>query len=314
MGYSIFNQSQSQDFITVEDMSMSPRRDGSSYVSYASTIRMIHSIGDQRPISVSTIANGSYTTPPNMMKLATAECAANDAAYMVWACWDEKYRQSNAAAVKQYHVFMDKHPDLFAESKPLSEGVLIWPYENWPTRDDCPTAGVARELSAGNLQYDVVTENDLTPAKLSQYGWAMSALGEGPLKPDTQKMLTAFTRSGGRVSGAPDASVVVTNAPGVRASVRRTKSSRFLHLYNLNVVREDDYHDRVEPAKGVSVSWLLPKGFRLASAKLQCLTPDAEGYSGELSYTRASEGDRTRISFVIPRLQIWSVIRAGMDK
>lgn len=326
MGYSIFNQSQCQDFITIEDMSSSPRRDGATYTSYASTIKMVHAIGHGRPISACTIANGNYTTPPNMMKLAIAECAANDAAYMVWACWDEHYRQANAKSVRQYHDFMGKHQDLFKDTKPISDVALIWPYDNWLQRDDCPTAALARSLSASDMQYDVVTEDDLTAAKLSQYRYAIRAVEEAPQKPQTQKLLSHFSKSGGRTivlvqSGEPAGPrdgygagfrfpVTVSNSFGVRASVRRSKACLLLHLYNLNVVRIDDYNDKVEPADKVTVSWLLPKGTNLTGLKLQCLTPDTEGYAGNLPYTKAKEGDRTRIDFTVPSLHIWSVIRA----
>lgn len=326
MGYSVFNQSQSQDFVTIEDMSMSPRRDGATYLSYASTLRMIHAIAHGRPISTCTIADGHYTTPPDMMKLAIAECAANDAAYMVWACWEQQYRGDNEKAVRQYHDFMVKHSDLFKNTKPVSDTVLIWPYDDWLTRDDCPTAYVARDLSAANVQYDPITEADLTPALLSRYKFAVWAAAEAPQKPETQKMLASFTKSGGKVlempapkipstsppptDAQPNASVIVHDAPGVRASIRQAGSKLVLHLCNLNVTRQDDYHDTVQPAANVAVSWLLPKGANPAALKLHCLTPDPEGYAGNLPFTIVREGDRYRADFMLPRLYIWSVVKA----
>lgn len=322
MGYSIFNQSQAQDFITIEDMSMSPRRDGATYMSYGPTLKMVHAIGHGRPISACTIAAGNYTTPPNMMKLAIAECAAHDAAYMVWACWDQQYRQPNAQSVRQYHDFLGKHSDLFKNTKPVSDVVLNWPYDNWLQRDDCPTARLAQSLSAANVQYDPIVEQDLTPAKLSQYRYAVWV--EASMKPAIQGIISGFIKSGGKAHPLPTtgtlpasnggadlgSSVTVEGAPGVRASVRTTGSKLLLHLYNLNVIRVDDYHDKVEPAGKVAVSWLLPKGASLTGLKLQCLTPDTEGYSGTLPFTKAKEGDRTRIYFTVPSLHIWSVIRA----
>lgn len=483
MGYSIFQQSQALDFITVEDMSMSPRRDGATHISYAPTLKMIHAIGHGKPISACTIAPGNYITPPTMMQLAIAECAANDAAYMVWACWDEQYRKINEQAVRQYHDFMGKHPDLFGETAPVSDVALIWPYERWLERDDCPTAYLAQSLSAGNAQYDAIAEDDLTPAKLARYRIAVWAAGEAPLKPKTQRMLSSFggktfevptaktlpvslLSSDGvprgqdlgvvfdgkhfstedaereklqiadhRTIGAPDntftsaavpagehwvsrlweapqtvgkiviwwagkdtwpkryevrgipgysggwrsaksqreeivldkpekttgiqvvigegggpnsmsiqeievygpdsdknlalladtrgpeekklvddlnatASVSLKSVPGVRTSARKTSSSMLLHLYNLNVIWQDAFHDKVEPAGKVGVSWLLPKGAKLTGLKLQCFTPDTDGYSGNLPFTKTKVGDRTRLDFTVPSLHIWSVIRA----
>src|SRR4029079_4961916 len=110
-----------------------------SFVSYAGTLRMIQAIANDRPLSVCT-TDGDYFTPPGLMTLAIAECAAHDASYLVWSCWDEKFRAHSAAAVAQYHQFLADQTHLVARSQPVSDLLLIWPYENWLRRDDCPTA------------------------------------------------------------------------------------------------------------------------------------------------------------------------------
>lgn len=329
LGYNIFNMSQSQDFVTVEDMSFSPRRDATGYVSYGSTLRMIHAIGHGKPVSVTTIANNSYTTPAEMMQLAIAECTAHDTAYMVWACWDEPYKQAMERSVKQYHDFLDSHPDLFANTQPVSDVAFIWPYDNWLQRSDCPTAYLAQYLSAANVQYDPITEGDLTPAKLREYKCAVWVNSEPPQKPQTQKMLSEFTKSGGKAFGLstdqlnlaiPDkqqdstlagtGSVSLAGVKGVRATARRAKSACILNLYNLNVVWKDAYHDEVEPAGKVDVSWLLPKGMKSKGLKLKCFTPDTDATSGNLAFKQSVVGDRILLKFTVPRLYIWSVIRA----
>ena len=321
MGYSIFYKSQAQDFITIEDMSMSPRRDGSTYISYAPTIKMVHAIGHNKPLSVCTIANSSYITPPNMMKLAIAECTSQDAAYMVWACWDKQYREANEQSVKQYHDFLEKHSDLFKNSKPISDTVLIWPYDNWLEREDCPIIYLAQYLSANNILYDSVIEDNLTAAKLLQYKNAVWSTDEPPHNAATNKMLEDFVRSGRKTFAVTmlnktfaelniTPSVSIKSVPGVRASACKSQQGYLLHLYNLNVMWQDAYHDKVEPAGEVEVSWLLPKGVEANGLKLICLTPDKEGSSGKIPFKKSKSGDRTKIAFTVPKLYIWNVIYA----
>jgi hypothetical protein len=102
----------------------------------------------------------------------------------------------------------------------------------------------------------------------------------------------------------------VKGAPGVRCSARTSATGYLLHLYNLNVVRRDDYHDAVEPAGKVEVSWVLPKAFKARGLKLECLSPDPEGSSGTLPFEVLKVGGRTTLTFTVPNLHIWSVIRA----
>lgn len=329
-GYSIPDLARWEDLVLIEDMANQPRREGDGHISYAQTLRMLPAISRGKHINVCTLASGDYTTPPNLMKLAIAECAAHDASYVVWSCWDPAHRPRLEKSVKAYHDFLDLNADILGGSAPASEVLLIWPYGRWIEREDCPTAYAAREMSSLNIQYDVVTEDGLSPDRLAGYRAAVYAAAEGPLAPAAQAVLEAFRRKGGRVvalvpekeAGAfPAASrasltaeirdrpAVVQSPAGVRLTTRARGTKHLMHVYNLNVVKKDSYHDEATAAGPVQISWLLPSGAG-AVRRLTCLTPDPEGTSGRIAFKKTLVDGRQLLSFGIPELRIWSVIVA----
>ena len=284
---------------------------------------MIPAIARGRYLNVCTLAPGEYTTPPNLMKLAIAECTAHDASYLVWSCWDPAYRTGMERSVRQYHDFLSRYAALLGKTAPASDVLLIWPYDQWLDRGECPTAYWGRDLSAGNVQYDVAIEADVSAPLLSRYPLVTFAGSEGPLLSRTVALLDAYRRGGGKVVPAEGSSrslealtsalrrpsVVLRSSPGVRAVVRRFGVANILHLYNLNVSRSDVYHDRVTAAGPVRVLWVLPAGAKVPD-RLTCSTPDPEGSSGPLPFIRSQANGRIRLEFSVPKLWIWSMIVA----
>ncbi len=331
-GYSILEQSRHEDVVTIEDMSSQPRRDGAAFVSYAGPLRMLHAINNGRPLSICTI-DGNYTAPAGFMKLAIAECAAHDAAYMVWSCWELAARTALEENVAAYHDFMRKHEKLFVDSRSAPEMLLIWPSENWVRTRDCATASLARELSAANLQYDVVTESDLSAGVLRQYRMVIYATAEPMARKATMEVFGAYKKGGGRViplslkagatAGTNDVmtvarlqqmlktpAVTVTGAAGVRAVMRQSNAGApLLHVYNLDVARKDAYHDTVKPVKDVKITWRLPPEAE-AITDLRLLTPDDEATSGEVAFMRIIENGGVKFELVVPELRQWTVVVA----
>ena len=104
--------------------------------------------------------------------------------------------------------------------------------------------------------------------------------------------------------------VTVTGPPGVRAVVRRTKSGDYLlHIYSLNVARKDTYHDEVIPAENVKLEWYLPEVKRDMKS-FQLLTPDNSGTSTEVKFTKTGVENGVKLTFVIPKLTIWTIAEA----
>ena len=322
-GYSIPELARSEDSILVEDMANQPRREKEGYVSYAQNLRMIPAIARGRYLNVCTLTPGEYTTPPDLMNLAIAECTAHDASYLVWSCWDPAYRAGMEGSVRRYHDFLSRYAGLLGKTTPVSDVLLIWPYDRWLDRGDCPTACWGRDLSAGNVQYDVAIEADVSAPLLSRYPLVTFAGNEGPLMPRTVALLDAYRRGGGKVVPAEGSSpslealtaalgrpsVVLPSSPGVRSTVRRSGGANILHLYNLNVSRSDNYHDRVAAAGPVRVLWVLPTGAKVPD-RLTCSTPDPEGTGGLLPFTRSETNGRVRLEFSVPKLWIWAMVIA----
>lgn len=341
--YSIPAQSAHEDFVTIEDMSSQPRRQGGRYVSYGSTLRMVHSLSHGRPLSICT-TDGDYLGPPGLMGLAIAECTAHDAAYMVWSCWEPAYRGSFAAGLNRYHTFLAGHREWFERSEAVPELLLLWPYENWVHESRCYTAELARELSAANLQYEVITEAELPARRLKGVCTVVRCGAEALARPATRKVLQDFERREGKVisisaqlqhsstgntssNGAAKLppkwdlthllqtlgtnAVTIENGAGVRAVVRRTRSGQhLLHLYNLNVTRQDTYHDRVEPVENVRVCWnVTARGPE--PRRIQLFTPDEAGTSGWVDARSHHRREEISVEFVIPKLWLWTVVPLG---
>jgi hypothetical protein len=302
-------------------------------------LRLVHAIDNGRPLSICT-TDGDYIGPPDLMGLSIAECTAHDASYMVWSCWEPAFREAFAAGAARYHSFLATNVPLLVDSRPVSDFLLVWPYENWLRQPDCITAYLARELSAANLQYDVVTEADLSPQRLKAYPTVAYSTEEGLVRPKTMETLRAYEQQGGHVvaigpgvdavpagvraeskaAGYSAAvsrlkeildppSVVLDGPVGVRAVVRRAKTGELLlHLYNLNVTRQDSYHDRVEPVENLRIVWYLPAG-EAGAGGLRLQTPDEQATSGSLTCAATHAKGRVRLEFVVPKLKIWTIAR-----
>ena len=87
-GYNIYEMSRAEDFVVVEDMSSQPRTlaDG-RVLEYGPTYQQLQAISHGKPVVAVTIADGDYTTAPELVRLAMAEAAANGASYLSWPAW-----------------------------------------------------------------------------------------------------------------------------------------------------------------------------------------------------------------------------------
>jgi len=97
--YSIPQQSQYEDLVTIEDMSSQPRGRGPICV-LRGDLALVHAVANGRPLSICT--RMAITSVPRDDGLAIAECAAHDAAYMSWTCWEPQYRKAFAAGLACY--------------------------------------------------------------------------------------------------------------------------------------------------------------------------------------------------------------------
>ena len=161
-GYSIDEMSKTEDLVVVEDMGSQPRMEANGQtVEYGPTYKLLHAINHGKPIVAVTIANGDYHTAPNLMRLAMAEAAANNASYLSWPTWPEDQRKRMIAAVRPQAEFLRHNEKLLNDAPFRSDVALYLPFQRWVKTDQCATSALAAALTKENIQYRVVSEDDL---------------------------------------------------------------------------------------------------------------------------------------------------------
>ena len=110
--YNIYEMSQAEDFVVVEDMSSQPRLlpDGRA-IEYGPTYKQLRAISHARPVVAITLAEGDYHTPPNLVRLAMAEAAAHSASYLSWPAWPENERARMVAGIRPEAEFLRRNAD-----------------------------------------------------------------------------------------------------------------------------------------------------------------------------------------------------------
>ena len=158
-GYDISRLSQAEDYVLVEDMKSQPRvlADG-RVVEYGPTYSLLHAIGHGRPLAAVTIADDDYHTPPNLVRLAMAEAAANRASYVLWAAWPEAERPRMIAAVRPQVELLRRHAGLLNETRPRRDVALFLPFRRWLEGDRCAASELAAELVRRNIPFEAVSE------------------------------------------------------------------------------------------------------------------------------------------------------------
>src|SRR3989442_58304 len=153
-------------------MSSQPRMLSSGQtVEYGPTYKQLHAISHQKPIVAVTIAEADYHTPPNLVRLAMAEAAANRASYLSWPTWPEEQRARMISMIRPEADFLRRNADLVNKGVPRQDVVLFLPFRKWLESGECRASRLAGELSRANVAYGVICEDDL-PGFLERAGKA----------------------------------------------------------------------------------------------------------------------------------------------
>ena len=103
--------------------------------------------------------------------------------------------------------------------------------------------------------------------------------------------------------------VTISNQPAVRAVMCQGDGGRSLHLYNLNVVRKDTYHDEVTPAEERHGRLVSPSVRQQDIITLQLLTALINRRSyGDIKWTATRRPDpfqakpASELEFTVPKL------------
>jgi len=316
--YNIFEMSQAEDLVVIEDMGTQPRRlaDGTT-LEGGPTYAQLHAIAHGKPVVACTIAETDYHTPPSLVRLAMTEAAAHNTGYLLWPTWPEDRRAHMAAAVRPCADWLRGHAGRIALSRPRRDVLLLLPFQNWVNTKECRATFLARELRRRNLQFEVASEDDFA-AKLAGARVLVAENAEA-LSPGRRDRARIFTNMGGalilgdksdwadRVRAALNPPAVVLEAPDtVRAVVRDTPTETLVFLYNLNIERLSSFEDRVTPAENLRVTVTVP--FNAVGA-VTASSPDPGAFNGPLSHTaEATPEGGQRVSLTLPRLDTGALL------
>lgn len=317
-GYNIGEMSKAEDLVVIEDMNNQPRVEaGGQTIEYGPTYKMLQTISHEKPIVAVTIAGGDYHTPPNLMRLAMAEAAANNASYLSWPTWPEDQRKRMIAAVRPQADLLRKHEDLLNDAPFRADVALYLPFQRWVKTDKCATSAVANTLTKENIQYRVVSQSELAALSEEQPHPVLVVESKSALTWQDQPAVATITNTFAGLIAAdqpdwlsqlrsklPKPSVTVKGAPNVRAVVHDQGDRAIVHLYNLNVRRLSSFEDKVTPAADVALSVAVPGVVR----SVRVLTADANATSGPLKFLNLGAGNGGMIETKIPRLDIHSIV------
>ena len=337
-GYNIYEFSQAEDYVVVEDMSSQPRTlPGGQVIEYGPTYKQLHAISHGKPVVAVTIAEADYHTPPNLVRLAMAEAAANDASYLSWPTWPEPERKRMSELIRPQAEFLRHNADLLNGTHARRDVVLFLPFRNWLVTAQCRASQLAAELARNNLQFEVICEDDLRPdtesrvltgkaPAVSAHGIPKQLRGTRVLIAGSRadfvasetNLLERYTRAGGSVITAekadwlkdvraaiPEPSIRLEGAPTVRAVVRDQPRRTLVHLLNLNVQRISTSEDKVTPVTELRAIVLVPLK---KVHSVRALTADAAGTSGTVPFTATTRGRETLVQITLPHLDIATIL------
>jgi len=326
--YNIYELSRAEDFVVVEDMSSQPRMLANGHIiDYGPTYKQLHAISHGKPIVAIALAEADYHTPANLVRLAMAEAAANEASYLLWPTLPLQQRSRMSAMIRPEADFLRRNAALLNEASARPDVVLFLPFRQWLLTGQCKASALAAELARANIQFSVICEDEFNLGARRLDGRVPNALrktkvllaaSEADFEPGERTIVENFSRAGGALILAEKTgwlkavraaigknSVLISTAPAVRAYLRDQPGRAVLHLLNLNVQRLSSFEDRVTPVTDLNVSVRVP--FKNVQS-VRALTTEPAGTSGALNFTTTLEGQETLVQTTLPHLEIASIV------
>jgi hypothetical protein len=323
-GYNIYEMSQAEDFVVVEDMSSQPRSlPNGQTIEYGPTYEQLHAISHGKPVVAVTLADSDYHTPPHLVRLAQAEAAAHRASYLSWPTWPEKERERMGSLIRPQADFLRRNAKLLNESVPRADAVLFLPFRKWQTTNQCIASRLAAALTRANIQYLVLSEDDLiSPAfkTAAQHGAkALVTESLSDFTADEMRMVHAFQQVMGNVVTADHTnwlkevrarigtpSLDLEGPPTIRAVVSDSPGRTIVQMYNLNIQRRSSFEDQVIPATDVVVTCRVPLKH---VHSVHALSADTNSTTGSLAFrTRSTDDEQTMVQFKVPSVEISTII------
>jgi hypothetical protein len=302
-------------------MATQPRalKDG-GFIEYGPVYELLEAIAHGKPVVAVTLAGADYHTPPDLMRLAMAEAAAHGASYLSWPTWPAEVRDKMVAAVRPQAEVLRHNADLLNGTTPRADVVLFLPFRQWLSRPDCPALNAAKDLGRANVQFKVVSEENLDAVLVKDEKDAPAVLVTP--SPDAVRADPAsverYKRRGGHILSSGEKnwmagvaalakpSVVLEGAPpGVRAVVREKPGRTIVHLLNLNVERVSSFEDQVRPVENVR---LIVRCRGDMPTAVTAISADARATTGAIPFTAARDTGATVVDLKVPRLSISTML------
>jgi hypothetical protein len=317
--YNIYEMCKAEDYVVVEDMVAQPRVDPDGRtVEYGPTYKQLHAISHGKPIVAVTLANADYHTPPNLMRLAMAEAAAHQASYLSWPTWPAEHRQRMIAAIRPQADFLRENEALLNDAAARADVALFLPFRRWIDAETCAASSLATALTKANVQYIVVSEDNLEFLDDSDRTKVLVIESQAVLNPREADLIKSLQQKGGRLivadrgdwleqasAAVETPSVVVNGSSMVRAVAYDHHDRTVVHLYNLNVERLSSFDDQVTPATDLTLGVTVALD---APPTVIARTADKLGTSGPLKFKETKQGANSRLEIAIPRLVISALI------
>lgn len=319
-GYNLAEFSRAQDLVVVEDMGTQPRMLGDGrLMEYGPTYRQVRSLIHGRPLVAVTIADADYHTPPNLMRLAMAEAAAYGATYLAWPTWPEDQRARMIQAARQETDYLRSRKDWLQGGRWRADVLLYLPFRRWVEVERCRASELAAELCRHNIQFEVVSDEDLSDRAL-RAAPVFLVEQRSVLRTAEAKSVERFERRGGKVVTADHAEwlqelqarmcppAVRIDVPAVRAVVVDQHQATVVHLLNLAVRKQSSFADVVAPATNIRVRLRVP--FRTVH-RVTATTADEGTTCGSLAFSCQREGAAMICKFVVPRLEVGMILEVS---
>lgn len=316
-GYNIWELSQAEDFVVVEDMLTQPRTEANGRTfEYGPTYKQLHAISHGKPVVAVTIAGGDYHTAPNLVRLAMAEAAANGASYLSWPTWPENERQRMIDAIRPQADFLRQHESLLNDATFRADVVLFLPFQRWVDAEHCVASDLAAALSRANIQYRVVSEG--APLGIPTQRGALLVESLDVFTESERQAVEGYRETHGIVVTADQPewleqirarltkpSLQINGPATVRAVLRDQPGRTIVHLLNLNIERVSSFEDKVTAATDIGLKVRVP--FRKVRV-VNIHTADGQGTSEPLEFTSSLSGEESVVEVTVPRLETSAIL------
>jgi hypothetical protein len=319
-GYNIDALSRVEDLVVVEDMASQPRvLPNGSVVEYGPVYEVLRAVSHGKPVVAITVAEADYHTPPDLTRLAMAEAAAHGASYLLWPTWPAAQRQRMIDAVRPEADLLRRNADKLQNASGRADVAVFLPFDEWVATPDCRAMRLAQALSPGNVQFEVISSDELREGKLDPKNTPALLLESTDAASGAERAaIDAFRARGGTVVSGDGSdwleavrraikhpSAIVQGPGTLRVVVRDQPARTVVHVLNLNVKRISSFEDAVTPAEDVRLAIRVPRD---SVRSVRAISADAGATQGNVPYRVNPDGGTASVEIRLGRVVLSTMI------